>query len=67
MSDARAAAVTRALKGMAGYPPEPLLEEVNHRLSRDGESLTEPELVDLVTTSDPNDPARMVFHIQLSR
>jgi hypothetical protein len=53
---------------MKGYPPELLLDEVNHRLRRDGQSLTEDELVEMITSSaDPNDPARLAFHIQLSR
>ncbi len=66
MSDPIGAAVLRVLAGMKGYPPEPLLDEVNHRLRRDGQSLTEDELLEVVTTGDPNDPVRMQFHFRLS-
>lgn len=64
-ADLFARALRKALKGMDGEP-EPLLDAVNHRLRAAGESLTEAELVELVTVSDANDPARMVFHVELS-
>ena len=67
MSDLYAAAVTRVLKGMQGFAPEPLLDEVNHRLRRDELVLDEPGLVDVVLGGDPNDPVRVAFHIQLAR
>ena len=67
MFDVYAAAVTRVLKGMQGFAPEPLLDEVNHRLRRDELVLDEPGLVDVLLGGDPNDPVRVAFHIQLAR
>lgn len=67
MSDVLSSAVVRVVKGLKDYPPEPLLDEVNHQLKKSGESLTEAELVELLTDPDPNAPARMNLHIQLAR
>ena len=67
MSDVLSSAVVRVVKGLKDYPPEPLLDEVNHQLKKSGESLSEDELVDLLTAADPNEPARMNLHIQLAR
>lgn len=67
MSDPLGVAVVRVLKAMKDYEPEPLLEEVNHRLKSTGESLTESALVEMITAAEPNDPVRVNFHIQLSR
>ena len=67
MSDPLGVAVVRVLRGMKDYEPEPLLEEVNHRLKSTGESLTEGELVEMITVAEPNDAVRVNFHIQLSR
>lgn len=67
MNDAYTEAVVRAIRGMEGYGPTPLLDDVNHHLRRTGQSLTEEELIELVTADDPNDKARLQFHVQLSR
>ncbi|MEO4037825.1 Z1 domain-containing protein [Micrococcaceae bacterium Sec6.3] len=67
MNDKYTEAIVRALRAMEGYAPTPLLEEVNHHLRRTGQSLTEEELVEMATASDPNDKARLQFHVQLSR
>ncbi|WP_225755651.1 Z1 domain-containing protein [Actinotalea sp. Marseille-Q4924] len=67
MTDPLGAAVIRALDGLQGYEPEPLLELANFHLRRSEESLTEDELVEMVTTSNLDDPVRIRFHIQLSR
>lgn len=67
MSDVITDAVVRAMRGMEGYEPQPLLDDVLHHLRRSHETLTEPELVEIVTAKDPNDKARLAFHVQLSR
>lgn len=68
MSDTVAVAVSRAIESLKGYGPEPLLDEVNHRLVKSGaEQIDEATLVDAVTDPDPNDPVRIAFHIALSR
>lgn len=67
MSDAITDAVVRTMRSMEGYEPQPLLDDVLHHLRRSGESLTEQELVDVITAKDPNDKARLAFHVQLSR
>ncbi|WP_419705838.1 Z1 domain-containing protein [Promicromonospora sp. NFX87] len=67
MSDAITDAVVRAMRGMEGYEPAPLLDDVLHHLRRTGEALTESELVEIVTASNPNDKARLAFHTQLIR
>ncbi len=67
MSDLNTSAVVRALRAMEGLAPEPLLEEVNHYLRRNGHELKEDELVEVLTSDDPNEPARLAFHIQLTR
>lgn len=67
MSDAITDAVVRAMRGMEGYEPAPLLDDVRHHLRRSGETLAEAELVEIVTTSNPNDKARLAFHTQLIR
>ncbi len=67
MSDPRTNAVVRALRAMDGHAPEPLLDEANHHLRKSGQGLAEEELVDVLTSDDPNDPARLAFHIQLTR
>lgn len=66
-NDAYTEAVVRAIRGMEGFSPSPLLYDVNHHLGRTGQSLTEHELVEVVTTEDPNDKARLAFHVQLGR
>ena len=66
MSDPIGDAVLRVLAGMRDYPPEPLLDEVNHRLGKVGQHLTEADLVALLT-DDPNDPVRVAFHILLAQ
>jgi hypothetical protein len=67
MNDPISDSVVRVLKGLNGYPPESLVDEVNHRLRKSGEKITDSDLVDLVTSSDPNEPARVNYHIQLTR
>lgn len=67
MTDAVSVAITRAIENLKGYGPEPLLDEVNHRLGRAGEPIDEATLVEAVTDPDPNDPVRIAFHIALSR
>ena len=67
MSDVFATAVVRVLRGLEGCAPEPLLDEVNHQLRKNGQSVVEAELVELLTGDDPNAPARKAFHIQLAR
>lgn len=67
MNDVIGDAVQRAIRAMNGTSPTPLLEDVEHHLRRTGESLTEAELVEVVTSTDVNDPARRAFLIQLSR
>lgn len=67
MSDAITDAVVRAMRGMEGFEPLPLLDDVLHNLRRSGETLTEAELVEIITAKDPNDKARLAFHVQLSR
>jgi hypothetical protein len=67
MSDDLANAVVRALRAMEGFAPEPFLDEVNHRLSKTGRTVTEDDLVEILTSDDPTDPARLAFHIQLTR
>jgi len=68
MSDALRAAVVRVLRDMKEYGPEDLVHEVQHRLTRNGGgSATETDIVDLVVSGDPNEPARLTFHIQLAR
>jgi len=67
MSDAITDAVVRAMRSMEGYAPQPLLDDVTHNLRRSGETLTQAELVEMVTAKDPNDKARLAFHVQLSR
>jgi hypothetical protein len=67
MSDAITDAVVRTMRGMEGFEPQPLLDDVLHHLRRSGETLTEAELVEIVTAKDPNDKARLAFHVQLSR
>src|SRR5690606_34166622 len=66
VSDVFATAVLRALDGLRGYAPEPLLEHVMFHLRRTGEVVDESELVEMLTATDPNDPVRVGFHIQLS-
>lgn len=67
MSDVITDAVVRAMRGMEGFEPLPLLDDVLHNLRRTGETLTEAELVEIITAKDPNDKARLAFHVQLSR
>lgn len=68
MSDALRAAVVRVLRDMKEYGPENLVHEVEHRLARNGGGpASESEIVDLVVSGDPNEPARLTFHIQLAR
>lgn len=68
MSDALRAAVVRVLRDMREYGPEDLAYEVGHRLARNGGGVaSEAEIVDLVVSNDPNEPARLTFHIQLAR
>ena len=68
MTEALRAAVVRVLKDMREYGPDDLVYEVRHRLSRSGGGeATESDIVDLVVSDDPNEPARLTFHIQLAR
>ena len=67
MSDPLSTAVLRAFQVMKDYHPEPLLDEVNHRLRLDGDSLIHDDLIEMITEPDLNDPVRVAFHIQLSR
>lgn len=68
MTDTLRSAVVRVLRDMREYGPEDLLYEVGHRLRRSsGGRVTETDIVDLVVSDDPNEPARLTFHIQLAR
>ena len=67
MNDTLTDAVVRAVRGMEGFEPQPLLDDVMHHLRRSGLTLTEDELVEMVTAKDPNDTARLAFHVQLNR
>lgn len=67
MNDSYTEAIVRTLRAMEGFGPSPLLEDVDHYLRRTGQSVSESELVEMVTVADPNDKARLAFHVQLSR
>ena len=67
MNDILTNAVVRAMRGMEGFEPQPLLDDVLHNLRRSDETLTEDELVEMIAAADPNDPARVAFHLQLNR
>jgi len=67
MSDAITDAIVRTMRSMDGFEPGPLLDDVLHHLRRSDETLTEAELVEVVTASNPNDKARLAFHSQLIR
>ena len=67
MNDILTNAVVRAMRSMEGFEPQPLLDDVLHNLRRSDESLTENELVEMIAAADPNDPARVAFHLQLNR
>ncbi|WP_166844725.1 Z1 domain-containing protein [Isoptericola sp. BMS4] len=67
MSDILTDAVVRAMRSMQGFEPQPLLDDVLHHLRRYDETLTEDELVEMITSADPNDQARLAFHVQLNR
>lgn len=68
MTEALRTAVVRVLKDMREYGPDDLVYEVGHRLRRGGDAeVTEADIVDLVVSDDPNEPARLTFHIQLAR
>lgn len=68
MTEALRTAVVRVLRDMREYGPDDLLYEVGHRLRRSGGGeVTEADIVDLVVSDDPNEQARLTFHIQLAR
>lgn len=65
MTDHISAAVSAALDGMGAFGPEPFLQEVNRKLSKVGETLTESELVEAITSNGR--PESTSFHVQLLR
>lgn len=67
MNDNLTDAVVRAMRSMEGFEPQPLLDDVLHHLRRSDETMTENELVEMIAAADPNDPARLAFHLQLNR
>lgn len=67
MTDPVATAIQRAIDNLKGYGPEPLLDEVNHRLGKTSGPTDEATLIAAVTDPDVNDPLRISFHILLSR
>jgi hypothetical protein len=62
-------AVVGVVRGMSKASPKPMLRRVQFELSEAGVEgeFTEDELVDLLTSSDVNEPARFEFHIQLTK
>lgn len=68
MSDPIADAILRALRSLRGSQPRALLRRVDFELEDAGEDpLDEEGLIDILTTNDANDVARVEFQIQLNR
>ncbi|GAA4703378.1 Z1 domain-containing protein [Promicromonospora umidemergens] len=67
MSDPVTDAVVRGLHGMEGHGPEPLLDVVTFYLRRTGETVGVADLVEQITSDDPNGPARVEFTQRLGR
>lgn len=60
-------AIVSVLGGMEVYGPEDLLGDVAHKLSRNGISIEEQELVEILTDGDINSPEHTAFHLALAR
>lgn len=69
MTDPYTEAIVGVVRGMSKGNPKPMLKRVQFELE-DAEitdKFTEAELVELLTSTDLNEPARYEFHIQLTR
>lgn len=65
--DVYSRAVRASLRLMGEEGPELLLELVQGRLRKAGESITADDLVELLTTGDVNAAERVAFHLTLAR
>lgn len=69
MTDPYTDAVVSVVRGMSKSDPKPMLKRVQFELEDAGvsEDFSETALVEAITSTDVNDPARYEFHIQLSK
>lgn len=69
MTDTYTDAIVSVVRGMSKSEPKPMLKRVRFELEDAGvgDDFTEIGLVDAITATDVNAPARYEFHIQLSK
>lgn len=69
MTDQYTEAVVGVIRGMSKASPKPMLKRVQFELDDAGvtDDFTESDLVQMLTSTDVNEPARYEFHIQLTK
>lgn len=69
MIDTNTGAIVGVVRSMSKSAPKPMLKRVQFELDEAGvpEGFSESDLVDALTSSDVNAPARYEFHIQLTK